>query len=198
MKNNQEYRVTDFFKKKLRKEIQEKRDSIPITDRKKRSKIIAEKFHNTNYYADSNNILTYYPFGSEIDTAIVISQALKNNKSIILPKVYGQELKLYYVDKLPEQLERGQYGIMEPIPHFCKPAEIKDIDLVVIPGLGFDKNLNRLGYGKGFFDRLLALIPKEVKKIALCFDVQVVENIPISEHDIKIDLLITESKIYHS
>jgi len=196
MKNNQESRTTILFKKKLRKEILGKRDSIPISDRKKRSKIIAEKFYSTPYYINSNNILIYYNFGSEVDTAPVISQALKNNKSIILPKVYDQELNLYYIDKLSEQLEIGKYGIMEPDPRFCRAAEIKDIDLVVVPGLGFDKNLNRLGYGRGFYDRLLPLFPREVKKIALCFDVQVVDSIPTAENDIKIDHLITESKIY--
>ena len=198
MKSNQESRITVLFKSKLRKEIRGKRDSISIKDRKKRSKIIAEKFFNTVFYTDSNNILAYYPFGSEIDTTIIIRRALENNKKIILPKVYLQGLKLYYINKLSEQLERGKYGILEPISSFCKPAGIKDIDLAVVPGLAFDKDLNRLGYGKGFFDRFLKLIPKEVKKIALCFDFQVVESIPVSEHDIKIDFLITESKTYHS
>lgn len=198
MKSNQKSRIIVLFKRKLRKEIREKRDSISIKDRKKRSKIIAEKFFDTVFYNYSNNILVYYPFGSEIDTTIIIRQALENNKRIILPKVYSRELKLYYVNKLSEQLERGKYGILEPISSFCRPAEIKDIDLAVVPGLGFDKDLNRLGYGKGFFDRLLTLIPEEVKKIALCFDVQVVESIPVSEYDIKIDFLITESKTYHS
>jgi 5-formyltetrahydrofolate cyclo-ligase len=196
MKNNQESRITVIFKKKLRKEIREKRDRITASDRKNRSKIIAEKFYNINYYTESHNILAYYPFGSEIDTTLVIIRALENNKSIILPKVFDQELKLYYIDKLSEHLEKGKYGIMEPIPRLCRTAKIKDVDLAIIPGLGFDKNLNRLGYGGGFYDRLLTLIPVEVKKVAFCFDVQVVGSIPVSEHDIKIDILITESKIY--
>jgi 5-formyltetrahydrofolate cyclo-ligase len=196
MKNNQESIITVIFKKKLRKEIREKRDRIPASDRKNRSKIIAEKFYNTNYYTESHNIMAYYPFGSEIDTSLVIIRALENNKSIILPKVFDQELKLYYLDKFSEQLEKGKYGIMEPIPRLCRTAKIKDVDLAIIPGLGFDKNLNRLGYGGGFYDRLLTLIPGEVKKVAFCFDVQVVGSIPVSEYDIKIDILITESKIY--
>ena len=198
MKSNQEASTTFLLKRKLRKEIREKRDSIKITDRKKISKIIAEKFFKTGFYTGSDKILAYYPFGSEIDTAIIIRRALKNNKKIILPKVYGRELKLYYVNKLSEQLEKGKYGILEPISSLCRPAGVKDIDLAVIPGLGFDKDLNRLGYGKGFFDRFLRLLPEEVKKIALCFDVQVIGNIPVSEYDIKIDLLITESRTYRS
>jgi 5-formyltetrahydrofolate cyclo-ligase len=196
MKNNYEPEITVSFKKKLRKEIREKRGSIPVSKRKDKSKIIAEKFFLTDYYTKSHNILAYYPFGSEIDTSLVIIRALENNKGIILPKIFGQDLKLYYLDKLSEQLEKNKYGIMEPIPRFCRPAKIKDIDLAIIPGLSFDKNLNRLGYGRGFYDRLLTLIPSKIKKIAFCFNIQVIDKIPATEHDIKIDVLITESKIY--
>jgi len=86
---------------------------------------------------------------------------------------------------------------MEPIPRLCKSAGPSDIYLAIVPGVGFDKNLNRIGYGGGFYDKLLLLIPEEIKKIALCFNIQIVDRVPISEHDIKIDLLITESKIYN-
>lgn len=197
MRNNNKFKQTGFFKKKLRKKIQNKRNSLPVRDRKKRSKIIAEKFFSTVYYNDSNNILIYYPFRSEIDVTIIIRQALENKKNIILPGVHNQELKLFYVDNLKKQLEMGAYGIMEPTIGLCRAAKISDIDLVIVPGVVFDKNLNRLGYGGGFYDRLLPLIPAGVKKIALCFDIQVVESIPVSEHDIKVDLLITDTSIYH-
>ena len=197
MKNDNESVRNNLFKKKLRRKIQNKRNNLPIWDRKKRSKIIAEKFFNTAYYINSNNILIYYPFRSEIEVTIIIRQALKNKKNIILPRVHNQELKLFYVDNLKKQLERGAHGIMEPTTNLCRPAKISDIDLVIIPGVVFDKNLNRLGYGGGFYDRLLPLIPAGVKKIALCFDIQVVDSIPVSEHDIKVDLLITDTSIYH-
>jgi 5-formyltetrahydrofolate cyclo-ligase len=197
MKNNHELQVTVALKNKLRKEIRGKRDKIAAYERKNKSEIIAEKFYLTDYYTKAYKILAYYPFGSEVDTTLLIIRALENNKSIILPKVFDRELKLYYLDKLSGQLEKSKYGIMEPITRFCRPAKIKDIELAIIPGLGFDKNLNRLGYGGGFYDRLLTLIPEEIKKIALCFDIQILDSIPATEHDIKIDVLITESKIYH-
>ncbi|MBE3093329.1 MAG: 5-formyltetrahydrofolate cyclo-ligase [Actinobacteria bacterium] len=197
MKNDNESDRTSLFKRDIRKRIQNKRNSLPIRDRKKRSKIIAEKFFDTAYYNNSNNILIFYPFRSEIDVTIIIRQALENKKNIILPRIHDQELKLFYVDNLKKQLERGAYGIMEPIIGLCRPAKISDIDLVVVPGISFDKNLNRLGYGGGYYDKLLLHIPEGVKKIALCFDIQVVDSIPISEHDIKVDILITDTKIYH-
>ncbi len=184
-------------KNKLRIKIQNKRDNLSILNRKKRSKIIAEKFVSTVYYNDSNNILIYYPFRSEIDVTIIISQALKNKKNIILPRVHNHNLKLFYVDNLKKQLERSTHGIMEPIAGLCRPTKISDIDLAIVPGVVFDKNLNRLGYSGGFYDRLLPLIPAGVKKIALCFDIQVVDSIPVLEHDIKVDLLITDISTYH-
>lgn len=197
MKNDDEFVRNSLLKKELRKRIQNKRNSLPIWDRKKRSKIIAEKFFGTAYYNNSNNILIFYPFRSEVDVTIIIRHALKNKKNIILPRIHDQELKLFYVDNLKKQLERGAYGIMEPIIGLCRPAKISDIDLVVVPGISFDKNLNRLGYGGGYYDKLLLHIPEGVKKIALCFDIQVVDSIPVSEHDIKVDILITDTKIYH-
>ena len=197
MKNKNKLKKIRFPKKKLRIKIQNKRDNLSILNRKKRSKIIAEKFFNTVYYNDSNNILIYYPFRSEIDVTIIISQALENKKNIILPRVHNHNLKLFYVDNLKKQLERSAQGIMEPIAGLCRLAKISDIDLVIVPGVVFDKNLNRLGYGEGFYDRLLPLIPARVKKIALCFDIQVVDSIPVSEHDIKVDLLITDISTYH-
>lgn len=198
MKSNNELKKFELLKKATRKIILDKRDSLPVQYRKKISKIITGKFLDTVYYANSNNILIYYPFGSEVDATLIIKKALKDKKSIILPHVHNHRLKLFYVNNLEKQLEKGSYGIMEPTAILCRPAKISDIDLVVVPGLGFDKNLNRLGYGGGFYDKLLLHIPEGVKKIALCFDIQIVDRIPMSENDIRVDLLITDTKIYYS
>ena len=197
MKNNNEFEGAEFLKKNIRKILQDKRDNLQIPFRKEISKIIAGKFFNTDYYIDANNILIYYPFRSEVDTTIVIKKALKDNKNIILPRVSGQRLELFYVNDPKKQLKKGAYGIMEPNAALCRKAEITGIDLAVVPGIGFDKNLNRLGYGGGFYDKLLPHIPKGVKKIALCFDIQVIDMIPVSKNDIKVDLLITDTGFYY-
>lgn len=197
MKSNNEFDNTEFFKKNIRKILQDKRDSLLIPFRKEKSKVIAEKFFDTDYYVDSNSILIYYPFRSEVDTTIIIKKTLKDGKNIVLPLVSGQQLELFYVNDPKKQLKKGAYGIMEPNAVLCRKAKITDMDLAVIPGVGFDKNLNRLGYGSGFYDRLLPHIPKAVKKIALCFAIQVIGRIPVSKDDIKVDLLITDTGIYH-
>jgi len=114
-----------------------------------------------------------------------------------LPRVHNYKLKLFFVENPSKQLEKGAYSIMEPISRLCKPAKIYDVDLVVIPGVSFDKNLNRLGYGGGYYDKILQSIPEKIKKIALCFNIQLVSKIPVMDHDIRADILITETKIYH-
>ncbi len=197
MKNDPGHSSISFNKKKLRKAVQDRRDGLSLIERKKRSKIIAEKFFLTEDYRNSNNILLYYPFRSEIDTTMIIGKALRDGKKVILPRVGEEGLDLFFIANISDQLEKGSYGIMEPIPESCSGAKITDIDLIIVPGVSFDKKLNRLGYGGGFYDRLLQKISKKVKRISLSFELQVTENIPVSEHDAGIDLLITESNIYY-
>lgn len=183
-------------KQNLRKLIQNKRNAIPAIERINKSKKAAEKFFLTKDYVEAINILLYFPFRSEIDTTIIIRKALQNCKKIILPRVSGKNLDLYFIENYEHQLKKGSYGIMEPVPELCRPAEISDIDLAIVPGICFDKNLNRLGYGGGFYDKMLPLLYNNVKKIALCFEMQMLPEIPTSNYDIKIDEIITESNIY--
>ncbi len=198
MRNKKNPERIELLKKNFRKKIQKKRNNLSVEYRGKSSKLIAEKFFSTVHYISSKIILIYHPFKSEVDTAIIIREALKNKKNIVLPRVHNNKLELFFVNNPSEQLERGSYHIMEPVAELCRPAKISDIDLAVVPGVSFDKNLNRLGYGGGYYDKILLQIPPKVKKIALCFDIQVVNSIPVLEHDIKIDMLITETKIYYS
>lgn len=196
MKNENRLKRIESLKKNIRKKIQKKRDSLLSGYRDESSYLIAEKFLNTDYYIDSENISIYYPFRTEVDTTIIIKQALKDKKKIILPRVFNNKLNLFFVNDLSNQLEKGSYGIMEPVSSICAPARISDIELIVLPGVGFDKNFHRLGQGYGYYDKILKHIPEEVKKIALCFDIQMVNNIPVLNHDIEVDVIITESNIY--
>jgi len=198
-KNHQtskKYKPIEVEKKQLRKYIQNKRDNLALGLRKKKSKEIALKFLKTTDYLNSKNIFIFYPFRSEIDTTIIIKKALKESKNIILPRVEGTLLNLYFVNDVHTQLQEGSYKIIEPIPSSCTKAHVSDINLAIVPGVAFDRNLNRLGYGGGFYDKILRNLPQSIKKIALSFDIQIVPNIPVLDYDIKIDIIITESKIY--
>lgn len=185
-----------FLKKELRKRIQSLRNNLPLEQRVKKSKIIVEKLSKTEEYIGAKNILIYFPFRSEIDTTAIIKDALAKGKRVILPRVANGGLELYFVKDLSKQLEKGSFGIMEPIPSLCELATPEQVDLAIIPGVAFDANLNRLGYGGGFYDRLSEDLPSGTKKIALSFEIQMVQGIPTTDEDKKIDMIITERKIY--
>lgn len=181
-------------KASLRKQILASRDRLPEDNRLSISAVIADKFLSTDFYKDSRVIWAYWPFGSEINTAPIVHRALSENKKVILPKVEKQKLLLYEIDDPQVQLVPGTYGIMEPVIKGCHPARIKDIDLIMVPGIVFDRKCNRLGYGGGYYDRMLPSLDKAVK-IALCFGLQLVDFIPVEKHDIKVDIIITEFEV---
>ncbi len=197
MKNENSLKRIEFLKKNIRKQIQKNRDNLLPEYREESSSLIAAKFFNAYYYINSENISIYYSFRSEVDTTIIIKKALKDKKKIILPRIFNNNLVFYFVKDLSKQLEKSTYGIMEPVPDLSIPAKISDIELIVVPGVSFDRNLNRLGYGLGYYDKILQNIPEKVKKVALCFDIQIVDNIPVAYNDIKVDVIITESSIYN-
>jgi 5-formyltetrahydrofolate cyclo-ligase len=194
MKSDGSGRDIQSIKNSIRKDIQDNRDSLDKRSRQEKSVLIAGRLMGLDKYRDSSNVLAYYPFRSEIDTRMIIKDALGCGKEVALPRVGKEGLDLYYIKDLSKDLEPGSYDIMEPIPSRCRPAEPHKMDMVIVPGVGFDRKHNRLGYGGGFYDRLLAGIPRSVPRIALAFDLQVLDEIPVSGHDLKIDILITESR----
>ncbi|HAX18473.1 MAG TPA: 5-formyltetrahydrofolate cyclo-ligase [Actinobacteria bacterium] len=186
----------ELNKKNLRKKIISLRDSIPEDQRNKKSRLIALKLFKNRKYRESECILFFYPFGSEVDTRLIISHSLCRNKRIILPKVSeNNNIETYFVKNPEKELKPGYFGIMEPDIQKCRKAALKEIDLAVIPGVCFDKHFNRLGYGGGFYDRLILQLDKNILKISLCFDIQLIENVPMSPYDMKVDMIITEKEI---
>ena len=183
-------------KKKIRAIIKNSLDCLSFEDHKLKSSIITGSLLNSDEYICAQTIFIYYPFMKEIDTRVIIKDALAKNKKIILPKVSGVELKIFFVDDKQIYLKQSSFGILEPDDSVCMEAPLDSIDLVVVPGLGFDLNFHRLGYGGGFYDKILQKIGRRVRKIALAFDLQILDNIPSCPHDQKVDIIITESNIY--
>ena len=183
-------------KQAIRQAIQEIRDLIPSEERKAKTLEIAERFFGLKEYRDAKNILIYYPFRSEIDTTVIITRAITDGKRVILPRISGKTLELFYVKDIKKDLRPGTYGIMEPDRDSCVPAKYAEPDLVVVPGVGFDRHKNRLGYGGGFYDRLLPKLSKNIQKIALCFQVQIVDLLPSFTHDIRVDKVISENESF--
>jgi 5-formyltetrahydrofolate cyclo-ligase len=185
-------------KKKIRVIIKSLLDNLSEETHELKSLIITDSLLKSNEYIEAQTVFMYHPFRKEIDTREIIKDTLAKNKKVILPKVTGKEIEIFFIKDLHKDLKAGSFNILEPDISVCNRASLNNIDLVIVPGLGFDLNFNRLGYGGGFYDKILEKLGKKVKKIALAFDLQIFDNIPSCFHDQKVDIIITESHIYRN
>ena len=164
-----------------------------IKDKKEKSSIIVRKILELEEFKESNIIALYKSIGSEVDTSELIEYSITLGKTIVLPKVEEDELKFYKINGINERLVKSKFGIKEPLGEKEKYIDNSYIDLVIVPGISFDLNKNRLGFGKGFYDRFLS--KKDFNSIGISFEEQVVDNIPTQSNDIKVKKVITDKRI---
>ena len=190
------------MKKRLREKLLKRRDSIPPEQKALQETSIEKRLFELDNFKKANSILMYVSFRSEVSTRKFLDDIHKMGKKLILPLVDARHkvLKLYEV-KDNSELAPGYMGIPEPDVRENRRVTIKDIDLVVIPGTGFDIQGNRLGYGGGYYDRLLGLESKQLAEVehiptvALAFEEQIGEEIPAEPHDIQVDMIITDKRL---
>ncbi len=184
------------MKQLFRKKVLEKRDSIPPSERKKKDILITDKLFNLKEFRKAKTVLFYASFRTEVDTIRMIEESLKMGKVVSVPKVdrHRHRLIIHEIKNIKE-LSPGYMGIPEPSLPFERVREIHDIDLVIIPGVGFDLSGNRLGYGAGYYDILLSSIKKRVPFVALAYNEQLVDSIPSDTHDVKVDVIITDERV---
>ena len=165
-----------------------------IENREERSGRIADLLLNSELYKQSDTIAMYRSMGSEVDTSRMLQAAAEDGKIVVLPRVEGDSLVMYRYAP-GDTLEVSSFGVKEPIADESRKAVPEKISLVIVPGLCFDKDKNRLGYGKGYYDRFLSGCP--AKRIGVCFEEQLLEKgaVPANENDIKMDHIITEERI---
>lgn len=188
-------------KKEIRKRILTIRDEIPAEDRKIRGRKIKEQMLQSACYRRAEVILAYVSYRSEVDTIGLIGQALSDGKRVFAPKVSGDEMEFWQIGGM-EDLQSGYQGIMEPaetvsFPVYRHPHQDGNV-LMWMPGAVFDESCHRIGYGKGFYDRYLERIGKNMGNssglttVALAYRCQVLKQIPFEPHDYRPDYLLTE------
>ncbi|HLB25114.1 MAG TPA: 5-formyltetrahydrofolate cyclo-ligase [Nitrospirota bacterium] len=184
-------------KSSLRREILEKRNSLTPEERHVKSEAVAARLKGLPEYRDASVILFYVNFRSEVATRGLIGDALLTGKKTLVPKVDHKThtLRLFEITDIARDLECGYMGIYEPVEKFARAADPLEADLVVMPGVGFDEKGRRLGYGGGYYDRLVETLKPGAMLAALAFDVQVVGEIPSEGHDKKVDFIITETRV---
>ncbi len=160
-----------------------------INNKDIKSRIIMEKIIDDDYFKNSKVIALYKSLKNEVNTDYIIDYCLKNNKIVLLPRVVLNDL-LFYTYSLDDKLEKSNIGILEPIDNHCNCYDGEKIDLVIVPGVCFSENGDRLGYGKGYYDRFLK--GKNVKSIGICFKEQLCNRLPINIDDYKLDKVISD------
>jgi len=181
----------EALRRKMKIKIKNQKDS----ERRKRSRVIHKKIFSNKDFLNSKCVMLYISRGTgEVDTGPIIKKALKMGKEVVLPVALEREknIKPVYLRDL-KSLQKGLYGIYEPQgPANKKIAALKDINLVIVPGLAFDKRNNRLGHGKGYYDNFLRCLSDDTPKTGLGFRFQLLENIPTTGRDVPLDTVITD------
>lgn len=177
-------------KKKIRRDVSNKRLKHPKTQIKKQSQIITNTLQKHKIFQNAQKILLYIPIKNEVDTLELIHKNLRK-KEIHLPRVKDeQKISIHKITSF-EDLETGSYGIPEPKEN-CESIRISQLDLIIVPGVAFDVKGMRIGFGKGYYDRLLKNL--KTKKLALAYEFQIKDSLPADPHDQKIDIIITEER----
>lgn len=185
-------------KQALRAEVLARRDAIDDAAREASSEVILDRIAALDAFNDASTVLAYAGFGSELQTDGFMHAVLRQGKTLVLPRVEGGELGLYAVEDLQRELVPGTWGIRQPDPQTCEPVEPHRVDFVLAPGVAFDASGGRLGYGAGFYDRLLCKLNPRPALVAGAFEVQVVEKVPVDESDVRVDEVITEGRSYRA
>ena len=183
------------MKKVLRKKLLKKRDRIDPEEKKIKEAAIRKRFYASAAFKNAKCILLYASFRSEVDTLPCIKHSLGLNKVVVLPRVEKRtgRLKLFQIQAI-DDLQPGYMGIPEPLAMKSREKRLRDIDMVIVPGAGFDTSGNRLGYGAGYYDKLLSNPGKHAITAALAFEEQIARKVPGEKHDIRMDKIITEKR----
>ena len=190
--NNEVKSLVD--KKVIRKELRQKRDALHLEEVDVLSKQITMHLIESSMYKECSHICVYEAFRNEVSCKYIKEQAFQDGKCVFIPVTdeVSKTMEFYQIIENTVYQE-GNYGIYEPVID-SNSKTLQDKALILMPGLGFDKNKHRLGYGGGYYDKYLAIHPEHVT-VALCYHFQIVEALPYEAHDVLPDYIVTEDKI---
>lgn len=179
-------------KSEIRSNILSKRYQIRHRDKSSWDLSIFNQLINLNSYINAETIHIYVSNSenNEVDTTQIIQHSLLNGKKVVIPKVVNDGLLEHFEIKSTNNLKKNQWGILEPISG--EEVDIEELNMIIVPMVAGDRQRNRLGYGKGFYDRFL--VKSNAFKIGLLYDLQIHgEELPVESFDIPLDLLLTQS-----
>ena len=173
-------------KSDLRDRIKKKKHAMTGAEIEEKSTRLARLFLESEPYQKANTIYGYLAFNQEVRTLPILEQALRDGKQVAIAKCYGKDMRFIQMEDL-RQIQTKSFGLPEPIAD--EPVAQDEHALVLLPGLAFDRNGYRIGYGGGYYDRFLSREPDH-PTVALCFDFQILDHLPVEEFDIPAQLLL--------
>ncbi|MBI5891497.1 MAG: 5-formyltetrahydrofolate cyclo-ligase [Nitrosomonadales bacterium] len=183
------------LKQTLRQRIIATREKLPAPERLRLSRTIVESICELTTYRQAHTVLGYLNFGSELASEFWVQRAFADGKRVLLPRVNraSKHLDLYHVRDLHRDVAPGFMGIREPVAERCVKEDAPGtVDFILLPGVAFTREGARLGYGGGYYDRLLAHMPHQPALVAGAYALQVVQQIPQEKTDRKVEWLVTE------
>jgi 5-formyltetrahydrofolate cyclo-ligase len=183
------------MKDKIRKELKEIRKNLSKQEVLEKSNKIKIRLFEIDEFKQASTILFYVSYDNEVYTHDMIKECISDEKNVIVP-ISDKENRRLILSKLINwvNLEIGSYGILEPRKDKIEEFSIDNVDLVIVPGIGFDESGHRIGHGKGYYDELLKNSTK-ASHIGLAFETQIVKKIPTEAHDLPVYKIITEKRV---
>ena len=176
----------------LRRAVLAERDSLPADERSAGSEAIAERFLELPEVADARTVLGFWSFGSEVDTAPLIAGLRSRGTTVALPRIEGRDA-VPVVATPGAPMTETSFGAMEPAKG--RVLDVAELDLVVVPGVAFDRSCDRVGYGGGYYDRMLGMRRQGAAAIAVAFSIQIVDLVPSGAIDRRLDGVVTELEV---
>ena len=174
-------------KKEMRAQIRAKKRAMTENQIVSASARLGEQFRSCALYQNAKTIYGYLPYNQEVRTVPMLEQAIRDGKRVAVPKCYGQDMRFIYISDFEQEVAPGYANIPEPIAD--GPVADDTTALVLMPGLAFDPQGHRIGYGGGFYDRFLADEPDH-PTLALCYGFQMVDHLETEEFDIPVDMVL--------
>ena len=186
------------MKNDFRKQVIESRKNKDSEFISINSQIITEKLLSMDCIQQASTIMLYLDFNNEVKTDQLITKLISLRKTVTSPVTIKDERKLipYEITNLKEGINIGAYGIREPNKDISNEIDVKNIDVLIVPAVAYDKNCYRLGYGGGYYDRFIERLRDDAITIGIAFDLQLFDSIPKEEHDAQLNYIITESSTY--
>ena len=183
-------------KKKIRRAILKERQALSLDEVANKSAVICARISAMDAFCRAKTVMLFLPFRNEVDTRPLIEALWAAGKRVLVPLCQPDVTLIPCRIGQLADLQPGTWGILEPKPECRLPVPAEEIDLVVVPGVAFDSQGNRLGYGGGYYDRFLPRLKPGTPKVAIAFDMQMVPKLESDAYDQAMDLVVTEAGVY--